>query len=85
MNHHLVFHLLVEPLGCDMYFLLTSISLPTVVSFPNVEDTTAAVVACGIPHNFLEPVTLSFSLVALGTELALCALSKSAFLGLFFL
>ena len=43
MNHHLL--LLVEPFGRNLYFLLTSTCLPTVVSFPIVEDTTDAVAA----------------------------------------
>ena len=51
MNHHLL--LLVEPFGCNLYFLLTLTCLPTVVSFPIVEDTTDAVPARRVPHSFL--------------------------------
>ena len=70
MNHHLLFLLLVEPFGHNLYFILTSTCLPTVVSFPIVEDTTDAVAACRVSHSFREPGTPSFSLVALGTVLS---------------
>ena len=58
--------------GRNLYFLLTSTCLPTVVSFPIVEDTTDAVAARRVPHSFREPGTLCFSLVyvALGTALS---------------
>ena len=70
MNHHLLFLFLVEPFGRNLYFNLTSTYLPTVVSFPIVEDTTDAVAARRVPHSFREPGTPSFSLVALGTVLS---------------